>query len=224
MDVNVVIGGTPTNAPFLNIQGEPRPRKLKGSGFTIVINTNKRPQGNTAEEMLRDEAFKRADLFGAYDVLRKNAKLRARIFKFVPEKPPKKRPPNWQPIPYQGDKWNSTFIKRAVFDQPTTEVGLTKIGGRVHLNASIRITHYSNIHIDKVELQKLMLGLMFAHNEPPYDLKSLHINFRAFNLNKVTLARYASKELGTERGRQVQSLVERLLAERKKFVLEEEES
>lgn len=181
----------PDLPPSLQIEGEAQPRRLKGSGFTIVINTNKRPQGNTERQRLEDEIFRRADLLQAMERMRRTPELRRRLFKFLP--------------PFQNDSFSSRFISRVIFDKPTTEVGTTRVGGRVHGNMSIRVTHFTKIHVNRSELEQAILGLLFNQN-----IQSLHINIRAFNLNAVTLSRYARKEQETEKGRRIASLSERL--------------
>lgn len=177
----------------LRVEGENRPRRLKGSGFALTINTNKKPQGATQRERLRDEIFRRADLLQALERLRRDPQQRRSVFVFKP--------------PFQTDFWNSRFIRRVIWDKPTTELGEHKMGGRVHANMSIRVTHFSKIHLDRNALQAAILSNLFNPN-----IQSLHINIRAFNLNAVTLARYFRKEEETAKGREIASLAERLAA------------
>lgn len=177
----------------LRVEGENRPRRLKGSGFALTINTNKRPEGATERERVQDEILRRADLLQALERLRRDPEQRRSVFVFKP--------------PFQGDEWNGRFIRRVIWDKPTTELGGHSMGGRVHANLSVRITHFSKIHMDRNALQRAVLSNLFNPN-----ITSLHINIRAFNLNAVTLARYFRKEEETEKGQAIANLAERLAA------------
>jgi hypothetical protein len=175
----------------LQVEGEDALRRLKGSGFALTVNTNKRPQGITPQELLQDEVFRRADLLQAIKKLIRTPRQRSSVFKFKE--------------PFQNDKWNTTFIRRVIWDAPTTELGGHKFGGRVHGNFSVRVTHFSKIHVDRDALKDAILENLLNK-----DIQTLHINIRAFNLNAITLQRYFRKEEETEKGRAIANLSERL--------------
>ena len=180
----VILEDTPEFPVSIQLEGESTPRRLSGSGFSIVINTNKQPVGTTDRELLRDEIFRRADLLQAMEKIRRDPNIGNKIFNFN--------------APFASDRWAKPFIIRVVLDKPTTELGTNKFGGRVHGNMSFRITHYTNIHVDRNRLESEVLGHLLNPN-----ITSLHINIRAFRLNAVTLSRYNRKEQETPLGRSI---------------------
>jgi len=177
-----IIEETPEYAVTLDIGGSTR--KLSGSGFSVVINTNKQPRGATPRAQLQDEVFRRADLLQAMERMRRDPDIGSKIFKFV--------------APYQDDQWATPYIHRVILDKPTTELGTNKFGGRVHGNMSFRITHYSKIHMDSNAIKREILGHLLNPN-----IQSLHVNIRAFRLQAVTLSRYNRKEQETPIGRSI---------------------
>lgn len=160
-------------------------RPLAGSGFTIVINTNKRPIND------EDEFWRRADLRNAMEKMIHSPEQYRTLFKFR--------------SPYDLDTFNSETISKINFGKPTVEVG--KKMKHIHGNLVIQVSHYSRIHIDRDELKRHILTNL--HNK---DIRNLHINIRAFNANRDTLLRYNNKELQSARGSRMFSQVDQLLS------------
>lgn len=172
-----------------NILVDGKERRLAGSGFAITINTNQSPQGEDPEARRRDEILRRADLKQAVMRILRSPTQRSQLFLFRE--------------PYQDDFWSNTVIKRLKVHSLTTELGGKQ--NRVHANLNFGVTHYSKIHVDRHFLRQAILDNLFNKS-----IGNVHLNIRAFNLNAITLARYNNKERGTEKGRQINDLADRL--------------
>lgn len=160
-------------------------RQLAGSGFAIVINTNKIPKSR------EDEMWRRVDLMHAMKTLQRTRSQYASLFNFL--------------TPYDTDTFNNRTIAKIIFSHPTTEVG-TK-NRRVHGNMVIQVSHYSKIHIDRNMLKQHMLANL--HDK---SIRNLHINIRAFNANRDTLMRYNNKERDSALGQEMFSHVESFMS------------